>query len=65
MNIKIGFCSMLSLLLIMFKIIGVLNISWFWALSPVWITCFITIFLLGLAATIGLIIGLRKGNVKR
>lgn len=42
----IGFSGMLTIAFIVLKLMNVINWSWWWVLSPLWIT-----FLLGLVAT--------------
>lgn len=32
-----GFCSLLTLVFIVLKLIGVINWSWWWVLAPLWI----------------------------
>lgn len=46
---NVGFTSMLTLLFVGLKLGGVIEWSWWWVLSPVWITA-------GLAAVVGVII---------
>ena len=33
----IGFCGLLTILFIAFKLLGVITWSWWWVLSPLWI----------------------------
>jgi hypothetical protein len=33
----IGFCGLLTLVFIVLKLVGVINWSWIWVLSPIWI----------------------------
>lgn len=33
----IGFCGLLTLVFIVLKLVGVINWSWLWVLSPIWI----------------------------
>lgn len=33
----IGFCGLLAIVFITLKLIGIINWSWFWVLSPIWI----------------------------
>ena len=46
-----GFVSMLTIVFIALKLIGVIAWSWWWVLSPLWISA-----LLGLTVWIGLLI---------
>lgn len=41
----IGFCSALTLIFITLKLCGVINWSWIWVLSPLWISLLVTIVL--------------------
>lgn len=41
----IGFCGLLLLLFIGLKVAGVINWSWWWVLSPLWISAAIIILL--------------------
>ena len=46
----IGFCGLLTLVFIVLKLVGVINWSWIWVLSPIWIptvlVCIIMIVLI-------------------
>ena len=46
----IGFCGLLTLVFIVLKLVGVINWSWLWVLSPIWIpavlVCIIMIVLI-------------------
>jgi hypothetical protein len=46
----IGFCGLLTLVFIVLKLVGVINWSWVWVLSPIWIptilVCIIMIVLI-------------------
>lgn len=33
----IGFCGLLAIVFITLKLIGIINWSWLWVLSPIWI----------------------------
>lgn len=44
----IGFCSLLTIVFIVLKLVGVINWSWIWVLAPTWVP---------LATVIMLIIG--------
>lgn len=45
-NSGIGFTGLLTILFIGLKLAGVINWSWFWVLSPIWITILLIIVLL-------------------
>jgi hypothetical protein len=38
----IGFMGLLTIVFITLKLIGKIDWSWWWVLSPIWITCSIT-----------------------
>lgn len=41
----IGFTGVLAIVFIVLKLVGVINWSWFWVLSPLWISFVIVIIL--------------------
>ena len=43
----IGFTGMLTILFIGFKLAKVINWSWWWVLSPLWISTILAIVILG------------------
>lgn len=42
----IGFCGLLAIAFIVLKLVGVIEWSWLWVLSPIWIPSVIVIILL-------------------
>lgn len=34
---KLGFCSVLTLIFVIFKLMGMFDIGWLWVFSPLWI----------------------------
>lgn len=36
-RIRVGFCGMLTIMFIELKLLGYINWSWLWVLSPIWI----------------------------
>lgn len=46
----IGIADVLTLILIVLKLVGVINWSWVWVLSPVWISIIILIVMYGIIA---------------
>ena len=38
----IGFFGLLTIVFITLKLIGKIDWSWWWVLSPIWITCLVT-----------------------
>jgi membrane protein YdbS with pleckstrin-like domain len=46
MKIEIGFISSLTLIFITLKLLGKINWSWWWVLSPLWISLGIGVFFL-------------------
>lgn len=41
----IGFVGLLQILFIAFKLLGVINWSWLWVLSPIWISSILLILI--------------------
>lgn len=41
----IGFGGLLTIVFIVLKLLGVISWSWWWVLSPIWITAVIVLFL--------------------
>ena len=41
----IGFVGLLQILFIALKLLGVIDWSWLWVLSPIWISCIILILI--------------------
>lgn len=42
----IGFVGLLTIAFIVLKLCGVISWSWFWVLSPIWISAVIAIFII-------------------
>ena len=51
-----GFTGTLTIAFIVLKLIGVINWSWIWVLSPLWISFSLTVFILLIIIIIGVII---------
>ena len=45
-NNSIGLCGILTIIFIVLKLVGVINWSWFWVLSPIIFNIALTILLL-------------------
>ena len=45
----IGFCGLLTIVFIVLKLVGVINWSWFWVLSPMIFSISLTILILLIA----------------
>ncbi|MFW6007941.1 MAG: hypothetical protein ACOCP8_01640 [archaeon] len=41
----VGFCGLLTIAFIVLKLLGVINWSWLWVLSPIWIPISILIII--------------------
>ena len=41
----IGFCGVLAIVFIVLKLVGVINWSWIWVLSPIWLPIALVIVL--------------------
>ena len=48
-NGGVGFVGLLTIVFIVLKLIGVINWSWVWVLSPVWIATSIGFVVIGIA----------------
>ena len=48
----IGFCGMLTILFIAFKLLGIITWSWLWVLSPLWIGAALAIAIVVIVAII-------------
>ena len=48
----LGLCSVLTIVFIVLKLVGVINWSWLWVLSPLWIEVIIAIVLVIIIALI-------------
>lgn len=56
-NQSTSFCSMLTILFIGLKLANVINWSWWWVLSPIWIPVTFGVFVLIFCAIIFYIVG--------
>ena len=45
-NYGIGSCELLTIVFIMLKLNGVIDWSWLWVLSPLWITTVLSVILI-------------------
>ena len=54
----IGFAGLLTVAFIVLKLVGVINWSWIWGLSPIWISAIIGITILIIVLIIILIVAL-------
>jgi nitrate/nitrite transporter NarK len=48
----IGFCGLLTIAFIVLKLCNVINWSWWWVLSPLWLIAFLVILVLAITATV-------------
>lgn len=48
----LGLCSVLTIVFIVLKLVGVINWSWLWVLSPLWIDFLLAIILLTIIALV-------------
>jgi len=56
-DIGIGFIGMLTLIFIVAKIWGKLNWSWWWIISPIWITLGVAVIIIGIVLLVAWIQG--------
>jgi len=54
----IGFAGLLTIVFIVLKILGKITWSWWWVISPLWISFFIFIAILVVVLGIGLLVAL-------
>ena len=48
----LGLCSVLTIVFVVLKLVGVINWSWLWVLCPLWIDLILTIIILIIVAVI-------------
>lgn len=48
----LGLCSVLTIIFVVLKLLGVINWSWLWVLCPIWIDLLLTIVVLIIFAII-------------
>ena len=61
----IGFTGILTIVFIVLKLIGVINWSWVWVLSPIWISFALVLLIFIVTFIICIILKIRKrGNKK-
>lgn len=46
----LGICDVLAIVFIVLKLLGIINWSWWWVLSPIWISIIIVLVLCGIIA---------------
>lgn len=46
----LGICDVLTIVFIVLKLVGVIDWSWLWVLSPIWISVIIVLVLYGIIA---------------
>lgn len=46
----LGLCDVLAVVFIVLKLVGIINWSWWWVLSPIWISFIIVLVLYGIIA---------------
>lgn len=51
-----GFAGTLTIAFIVLKLVGVINWSWIWVVSPLWISFILAIFILLVVIIVGVII---------
>lgn len=52
----IGFCGALTIAFIVLKLCGVINWSWVWVLSPIWIAWGLVLLIVGIAVVVKLLV---------
>lgn len=61
----VGFTGFLTIVFIVLKLLNVIEWSWWWVLSPLWISVSLVVAILFIGFIIALIIGMTKGNKGR
>ena len=61
----IGFVGLLTIVFITLKLCGVINWSWWWVLSPVWITIVAIVLFIALAAAVFYIVAQSEKGRRR
>lgn len=57
-NSGIGFVGLLTIVFVVLKLCGIINWSWWWVISPIWISAII--FMVVLIGVLGCFIMLRR-----
>ena len=55
-GVRIGFCSLLTIVFIVLKLCGVITWSWVWVLAPLWITVLVGIVAIIIITIVALIV---------
>jgi hypothetical protein len=63
-NSGIGFVGLLTIVFITLKLIGKINWSWWWVLSPIWISAILTIVVIIIVLIVLAIIALIDSLIK-
>lgn len=56
----IGFCGLLTIVFITLKLLGKITWSWWWVLSPIWISTSIVLFIILICLIMALVTGVLK-----
>ena len=60
MGFLTGFPYALALMFIVLKLVGEIDWSWWWVLSPIWISWALTVVVVGLITTVSLLLAAGK-----
>lgn len=58
---RIGFVGLLTIVFIVLKLTGVIEWSWLWVLSPLWISFLLALGILAIVIAVGIIVGITRG----
>ena len=58
---RIGFVGLLTIVFIVLKLTGVIEWSWLWVLSPLWISFLLALGILAIVMAVGIIVGITRG----
>lgn len=61
-NGGIGFVGLLTIVFIVLKLLNVIEWSWWWVLSPIWISFGITIAVILIIVIVAIIVGIIKAK---
>ena len=53
-KVGLGFTECLQLIFIILKLCGIIEWSWFWVLSPIWITVGLVVFIAAILFIVGM-----------
>lgn len=58
----IGFCGLLTIVFIVLKLCGIINWSWIWVLSPIWISFILSILIVLIIFLVAILVTPKGGG---